>query len=91
MAAVDDVSGPQGQVLGGLHPKEVSLDAKSRAGPRGEEQLCPGVGGTPIWAGVNKAGGTKEDDDIYIWRKKKPKICEICTSCNDIMRQRPAV
>lgn len=55
MAAVDDVSGPQGQVLGGLHPKEVSLDAKSRASPRGEKQLCPRVGGTPIWAGVNKA------------------------------------
>lgn len=73
MAAVDDVPGPQGQVLGGLHPKEVSLDAEPRAGPRGEKQLRPGVGGPPIWAGVNEAGGTKEDDDIYIWGKKKKK------------------
>lgn len=69
MAAIDYVSGPQGQVLGGLHPKEVSLDAKSRAGPRGEKQLCPRVGGTPIWAGVNQAGWIKEGDDILIGEK----------------------
>lgn len=93
MAAVDDVPGPQGQVLGGLHPKEVSLDAKSRAGPRGEKQLCPGVGGTPIWTGVNKAGGVKEDEDIFIGEKKALKImksarhcCVLQKFCNDIMR-----
>lgn len=79
VAAVDDVSGPQGQVLGGLHPKEVSLDAKSRASPRGKKQLCPRVGGTTIRAGVNKAGWIKEEDDIFIGGKKTLKIIKICT------------
>lgn len=66
MTAVDDVSGPEGQILGGLHPKEVSLDAESRASPRGKKQFCPRVGGTPIWAGVDETGGIKEKDDIFI-------------------------
>lgn len=64
VTAVDDVSGPRRQVLGGLHPKEVSFNAETRASPRGKKQLCTRVGGTPIWAGVDKTKGIKEEEDI---------------------------
>ena len=73
VAAVDDVSGPRGQVLAGLHTKKVSLDAESRASPRGEKQLCPRAGRTAIWAGVNQAGWRKEENSIFIGEKYPQK------------------
>lgn len=39
VTSVDYLPGPQGQILGGLGPEQVSLDAESRAGSGGKEQL----------------------------------------------------
>lgn len=78
MTAVDDVSGPEGQILGGLHPKEVSLDAESRARPRGKKQFCPRVGGTPIWAGVDETGRIKEKDDVFIEENYEARTSLLC-------------
>lgn len=56
MTPVDYVSGPHGQVLGGLGPEQVRLDAKSRAGPSGKEELGAGAGRPSVWTRLDQTG-----------------------------------
>lgn len=54
VTSIHNVSGPQGQVLGGLSPEQVSLNAKSCASPSGKEQLCARVRQPPVRAWVDQ-------------------------------------
>lgn len=54
MTSVDYVSGPHGQILGGLSPEQVSLNAESRASPSGKEQLGARVRGSPVGTRVDQ-------------------------------------
>ena len=56
VTSVDNLSGPQGQVLRGLSPEQVSLDAESRASAGGKEQLRARVRRPPVRAGVHQTG-----------------------------------
>lgn len=56
MTSVDDVSGPQGQILGGLGTEQVGLDAESRPSPSGKERLGARVRRAPVGGRVNQAG-----------------------------------
>lgn len=58
VTSVDYMPGPQGQFLGGLSPKQVSLDAESCAGPSGKEQLRARVRRAPVRARVDQTGLT---------------------------------
>lgn len=62
MTPVDYVSGPHGQVLGGLGPEQVCLDAESRAGPSGKEELGAGVGRPPVGTRLDQAGSEHTRD-----------------------------
>lgn len=56
MTPVDYVSGPHGQVLGGLGPEQVRLDAESRAGPSGKEELGAGAGRPSVGTRLDQTG-----------------------------------
>lgn len=58
VTSVDYVSGPQGQILGGLGPEQVSLNAETCAGPSGKEQLRARVRWPPVRARVDQTGWT---------------------------------
>ena len=56
VAAGHDVPGPRRQVLGGLGPEQVGLDAEPRARSGGEGQLCAAMGRPPpVGSGVDQS------------------------------------
>lgn len=54
VTSIDYVSGPQGQILGGLGPEQVSLNAESCASPSGKEELRARVRRPPVRTRVDQ-------------------------------------
>lgn len=77
----DYVSGPHGQVLGGLGPEKVRLDTESCAGPSGKEELGAGVGRSPVRTRLDQTGleGIEtHEGGLLLWDKMK-SVRFLCT------------